>query len=95
MGSNIPKWNCILKCCSNFPSINAPYLELSEQLDRLFPASLHRIKLHIFQNTYKCSIHGLRTFKYKNTCESCDNILDKYQRVIIMVNIFLFFTRKL
>ena len=34
---------------------------------------------------YKCSIHILRPFKYNNTCELCDNILDKYKKRIIMV----------
>ena len=44
-------------------------------------------KFHIFQNTYKPLIHGLRTFKYKNTCELCNNILDKYNIVRTMVKI--------
>ena len=35
---------------------------------------------------YKCSIHILRPFKYNNTCELCDNILDKYKKGILMVN---------
>ena len=54
--------------------MNAPYLESSEQLDRLFPTSLHEIKFRIFQNIYKCSIHGLRLFKYKKMFELCDSI---------------------
>ena len=88
-GSNISKWDCILNCCSDCPRINAPYLESSEQLDRLFPTSLHKIKFHLFQNIYKCSIHGLRPFKYKNTCDLCDNMLDKDDRGIIMTNFFV------
>ena len=63
--------------------MNAPYLELLEKLDRLFPASLHKIKFYIFQKISKCSIHGLRPLKYRNTCELCDNILYKYKRGII------------
>ena len=55
--SNIPSWYCILNCCSDFPMINAPFLESSEQLNRFFPASLHKIKFHIFQNISKCLIH--------------------------------------
>ena len=61
--------------------MNAPYLESSEQLDILFPASLHKIRFHMFQNKSKISIHVLRHFKYKNTCELCDNILDKDKKV--------------
>ena len=49
-GSNILKWCCIFNCCSGCPIMNAPYLESSEQLDRLFPASFHKIKFHIYQN---------------------------------------------
>ena len=25
-GSKIPKWDCILNCCSDYPRMNAPYL---------------------------------------------------------------------
>ena len=66
--------------------MNAPYLESSEQLDIFFPDFLHKIKFHIFQNIYKCLIHRLRPFKYKNTCELCDNIVDKDTIETIMVN---------
>ena len=34
----------------------------------------------------KYLIHGLIPFKYNNTCELCDNILGKDNRVRIMVN---------
>ena len=47
-GSNIKKWDCILNCCSDCASINAPYIESSEQLDRFFSSSLHKIRCHIF-----------------------------------------------
>ena len=57
--------------------MNAPNLELLEQLDHFFPASLHKIKFHIFQNISKCPIHGLRPFKYNNTCGLCDETQDK------------------
>ena len=57
----IPKWNCILNCCAEYPVIKAPYLESSEKLDRLFPGSLHKIKFHIFYNIFQFSIHGLNT----------------------------------
>ena len=67
-GSTIPKWGFVLNCCYDCTKMNALYLELSEQLDRLFPASLHKIKFHIFQNIAKSSIHGLRPLKYKNMC---------------------------
>ena len=58
--SNIPKWECILNFCSDFPGMNTPDLESSEKLDCLFPGSFHKIKFDIYQNIYKCSIHGLR-----------------------------------
>ena len=77
LGWNIPKWDCILNFCSYCPRI--------EQLDRLFPASLHKIKFHIFQKIYKCSIHNVRQFKYKNTCKLCDSILDKDKKGILLV----------
>ena len=59
-GSKITKWVYTLNCCSDCPEANAPYLELSEQLDFLFPTSLHKIKFHIFKNISKCSIYRLR-----------------------------------
>ena len=62
-----------------------PYLESSEQLHRFFHASLHKIKFHIFQNISKCSLHGLIPFRYKNTCELCDEIQDTEKGVRIMV----------
>ena len=68
LGSKLPKWDCIMNCCYDCPRMNAPYLESSEQLDRFFTDSFHKIKFHIFQNIYKCSIHGSRPFKYKNKC---------------------------
>ena len=46
--SNIPKWDRILNYCSDCTGMKAPDLELSEQLDHLFTASLHKIKFHIF-----------------------------------------------
>ena len=64
--------------------MTVPYLESPEQLDRFFPASLHKIKYHIIQNISKCPIHGLRPFQY-NTCDLCDNTLDKDKRGRIMV----------
>ena len=74
--------------CYDCPRMDDPYLESSEQLDFLFPASLHKIKFYIFRNISTFSIHGLRPFKYKNKCEFCDNILDKDKRGRIMVNKF-------
>ena len=50
----------------------------------IFPASLHKIKFRIFQNIYKFLIHGLIPFKYKNTCDLCDNIQDKYKIGIVI-----------
>ena len=76
-GSKIPKWECILNCCYDFPRMNAPYLESSKQLDSLFPDSLHKIKFHIFQKISRFSIHVLIPFKYKNTCYLCDNMPNK------------------
>ena len=75
--SNIPKWDCILNFCYDCPRMNAPYLESLEKLHRFFPASLHKIIFHIFQNIFKCLIHGLIPFKFKNKCELCDNIQEK------------------
>ena len=89
------KWEFILNCCSDCPRMNDPYLESSEQLDRFFPSSLHKIKFHIFQNISKFLIHGLRPFKYKNTCDLCDNIKYKYKIGRIMAKKYLFFTRNL
>ena len=42
-GPNIPKWDCILNCCSGCPRMNAPYLESPEQLHSFFPAPLHKL----------------------------------------------------
>ena len=86
IGSKIPKWDFILNVCSDCPMMNAPFLESSEQLDSFFPAYLHKIKFHIFQNVFKCMIHRLRPFKHNNMCKLCDVITEKYNKVIIMVN---------
>ena len=83
MGSKIPKWDCILNFCSNCPIINYPYLQSSEQLDRLFPDYFHKTKFHIFRNISKFLIHLLIPFKYNNTCELCNNIQYKDKRVIV------------
>ena len=69
---------------------NAPFLESSEHLNRFFPESLHKIMFHKFQNISKCLIHGLRPFKHKIVCESCDIIPDKDNKGIIMLkNVFV------
>ena len=84
-GSNIPKLDCILNCCSRFPMMNAPFLESSEQPNSFLPESLQKIEFRIFQNISKCSLHGLRPFKHKNICDLCDIISDKDKKVRIMV----------
>ena len=53
-GSNIQKRDCILNYCYDCPGTNAPDLESSKQIDRLFPASTHKIRFHISQNISKC-----------------------------------------
>ena len=93
-GSNSPKWDCIFNCCYDCPMINAPFLESSEQLNHFFPASLHKIKFHIFQNISKCLIHRLRPFKHKNMCELCDIIPGKDKKGRITVKHLLSFMRK-
>ena len=75
-----------MNCCSDCLRINALYSESEKQLDRLFPASIHKIKLNIFQNSSKGLIHVLTLFKCTKTCELYDNIQDKDKRKIIMVN---------
>ena len=74
-----------MNCCSGCPRMNAPYLKSSEKLDCFFSDYLHKIKLSIFQNISKFSINVIRPFIYKNTCELCYNIQDKYNRGRIMV----------
>ena len=83
--SKIPKWDRILNCCSDYPIINAPFLESSEQLNRFLPASFHKIKSHIFQKISKFSIHRFRPLRNKIMCEFCDIIPDKYKKGRIMV----------
>ena len=56
---------------------------------------INKYKLNILQNISKCLIHGLIPFKYKNTCDLCDNIPDKYKKGRLMVNKVLFIVRKL
>ena len=65
--------------------MNDQYLESSEQLDRFFPASIHKMMFYIFQNISKCLIHGLRPFKHNNMCDLCNIIPDKYKTGRIMV----------
>ena len=69
-----------MNCGSGCTRINAPCLESSEQLGSFFSAFFHKSKFHIFRNISRCYIHGLKPFKYKNTCDLCDNILEKYKR---------------
>ena len=66
--------------CFDCPRLNATYLESPEQLDCLIPTSHNKIKFHILQNISKCLTHGLRPFKYKNTCDLFDNMQDKEKR---------------
>ena len=77
-----------MNCCYGCPGMNYPYLESSGQLDSFFPASLHKIKSHIFPKISKFLIHRLRPFQYKNNCELCDNIQDKDKRGEVMVKIY-------
>ena len=56
-----------------------------EQIDFFFPASVHKIKSHIFKNIYECSIHELIPFKYNNTHDLCDKLQDKDRRGNITV----------
>ena len=65
--------------------MNAPFLESSEQLNSFFPASLNKIKFHIFKKS-EFLIHGLRQFKQKNMCELCDTIPDKVNKYRITAN---------
>ena len=81
MGSNIPKWRCILNYCYGFPEKNTQYLESQKNIDGFFPESIHNNKLHIFQNISKFSIHILRPLKYKNTSDLSDKIKDKRKGV--------------
>ena len=74
-----------MNCCYDCPSINYPYLESPEQIDRFFPDSLNKIKFHTFKSISKCLIHGLRPFRYKNTCDLCDKILRIDNKGILMV----------
>ena len=76
-GPKIPKWGCIFNCCSDCSRMNGSYLNSLEQLHCFFPASLHKIKFHMFQYISKFPLHRLRSFKYNKTCEVCDNILYK------------------
>ena len=64
---------------------NNPFLESPEQLNRFFPASLHKIMFHIFQNISKCSIYELVPFIHKNTCKLFDVIPDKDKKGRIIV----------
>ena len=67
--------------------MKAPYLESSKYFDHFFTGSLHKIKIHIFQNRSKRSIHGLIPFKYKNICELFYITQDKDKTGEMMVNI--------
>ena len=70
--------------------MNAPGLEPSKQLDNLFIGYLRKIKFHIFHNISKCSIYGLRQFKYNNIRKLCDLTQDKYKiREIIVKKSFV------
>ena len=57
--------------------MNAPYLESSKHIDRLFPGVLQNIKFHILHNISKLSIDGLRTFTYNKISELCYGTLYK------------------
>ena len=81
----------MLNCCSDCTMMNAPFLESSEQLNRFFLAPLHKSRFHIFQKS-KCSIHGLRPFKHKHICESCDIIPDKENKDRITVKKYILIT---
>ena len=80
-GSKIPKWGCILNYFSDCPGMNAPNLKSSEQIGRLFSASLNKTIFHIFQNISKYLIRVLRPFKYNNTCDLCAKIQKKRKEI--------------
>ena len=84
-----------MNCYYEYSGMNAPYLESSEQLNRLFAGSLNQINFHIFKNISKYSIHILRPFKYKNMCKLCDITEEKEREGKIRRIKVLFFTRKL
>ena len=75
--------------------MNSTDLESPEQFGCLFLTSLHKIKLHIFQTISKCLVHGIRPFKYNNTCDLCVILQDKENRVNLWRRNVLFFTGKL
>ena len=66
------------------------FLESSEKLNSLFPASLQKIKFRIFQNISQFLVQALRPFRHKNMCELCDIISEKDKKGrIMMKNIFV------
>ena len=77
----------MFKCCAECQGMKAPDSESSKHLD-IFSGSLHNIKFNIFNNTSKCSTHGLRPFKYKNIYELCKRTQDK-EKEGITVEYFL------
>ena len=78
-GSRIPKCDCILNCCSGFHRMKAVSLESSKTLENFFLVYVLKT-IYVFQNIYKCLIHGLIPFDYRSVCKLCEITPDKVKR---------------
>ena len=68
----LPRWKCVLCCCSNCPCIDIPGQESYRNHFNTSPS----ISFHIYNLIERCTIHGRRPLDEKKFCRLCLQILD-------------------
>ena len=60
-------WKCVMRCCTNCPSVNIPDQETDDKYSNTNPS----IRFHIYHLIACCSTHGRIPINYKNNCRKC------------------------
>ena len=63
---DLPKWKCVLTCCSDCPSLFVPAEE------QVVNNHLPNISFHCYKNVTRCSLHGQRPFNEGRKCAECE-----------------------
>ena len=69
-GIDLPKWNCVLKCCSSCPKVALPEEEVNENV------GTSKIKFHVYRDVSRCSICGVLPFDEGKVCMKCNDETD-------------------
>ena len=63
----LPHWNCVLRYCAKFPSINIPDQEIYDQYSNTSPSNC----FHIYHIIARCTKHGRLPLTYKKFFRKC------------------------